>query len=301
MSKKGRRFGLWCVKPRDIIPGLGAPGVRRYVGLCAALPYHAFMADSPFSLALNVDPLGGDARAAFEIAAGQGYRGITFGTGHAQLNPTELSGTGQRQLRQILASKSLTIGSIRAAGPRGGLSSAESVDQTVAQARQASDLARARGVANVSVDAGALAEPERVMGAARELAAAADRAGVTINFSADAVPALETFLTALAFDRAKANADTRRIIAAGGDPTSSLQVLNTRLGQLTAADAIRTGATLRAVELGAGQTRWADVVALLRELEFRGPLVVDPRQLTDPVAGAAAAAHLLERLLRAPQ
>ncbi len=90
--------------------------------------------------ALAIEGIAGDARAAFAVAAENGYRGIAFATNHAELNPEALGDSARRHLKSILGSKRLGIEALRAAGPRGGLTDAGSIDRTMDEARRAMAL-----------------------------------------------------------------------------------------------------------------------------------------------------------------
>ena len=70
------------------------------------------------------------------------------------------------------------------------------------------------------------------------------------------------------------------------------------IGQVTAADAIRGGKSVRATFLGEGQLPLPELMEILEEQGFRGPLVVDVRDLSDSAEGARHAAEVLDRLLR---
>ncbi|HVT80073.1 MAG TPA: sugar phosphate isomerase/epimerase family protein [Phycisphaerae bacterium] len=247
-----------------------------------------------------------DARASFDLAAASGYQGIAFATNHPELNPDALGASARRHVKTILSTKHLGIDSVRAAAPRGGLADAATIDRTLDQARKAMLLARELGVRTVSLNVGRLPDergsgggiPESTLVAAvRELAQHADASGLTLALSADELEPLTRILKAVDFDRARIDFDTARSLGAGGDVLLDLDRAAGRIGQLTAADAIRAGRNLRAAALGEGQLPLQELVERLREQDFTGPWVVSVRDLPDAAGGAARAAEIMRRYL----
>lgn len=255
------------------------------------------MAQKRINAALSLDGLGDDARASFDLASTLGYRGIVIPTNHPQLSPGELSASAKRQIKKILEGRDLCLDGLRVAGPRGGLSTPESIDRTVDNARKAIALAFDLGVKQVSVNAGSLAHPQSAQSAAKIIAQEADRAGITVAFSADETAGLATLLKAVAFEYAKANFESARAIGAGADPIAAAETLAGMIAQFTAADAVRAGKSVRMVELGQGQVALGELLAALRDMDFAGPVVVDVRHLSNAILGAEHAAAILRPLL----
>lgn len=270
------------------------------------------MADrSPIPAALSLDGLAAaDARSAFALAADAGYRGIAFATNHRELNPESLGESARRHLRTILAAKRLQIDSLRAASPKGGLADSRTIDATLTSAHQALTLARELSVRTVSLHLGPLAEPtagnlsplptavseSTLISALRELAQQADASGLTLALSANSTPALARLLKAVDFDGAKINLDGARSIAAAEDPLQTAGNFGDRIAQFTASDAVRSGSSVRVAMLGEGQLPLLELNEILQEQGFRGPLVVDVRDLPDGPAAARHAAEVLRRL-----
>jgi sugar phosphate isomerase/epimerase len=263
---------------------------------------------SPISAALALDAIaGGVARQGFDVAAATGYRGIAFATNHPELNPENLGESARRHIKTILAAKGLSIEAVRAAAPRGGLVDPSTIDRTLDNARRAMLLARELGVGTVAVNIGALAAsggagravPEQtIVSALRELAQQADAAGLTLAIGAEGTDALGGMLKQVDYERARVNLDGARVIGAAEDPLKVAEALAGRIGQLTASDAVRSGRAVRATMLGEGQLPLPDLLEILREQDFRGPLVVDVRDLPDGIAGAEHAAAVLRKALR---
>ncbi|HVX84115.1 MAG TPA: sugar phosphate isomerase/epimerase family protein [Phycisphaerae bacterium] len=249
--------------------------------------------------ALSLDGLNTDARGAFDLAAEAGYEGIAFATNHPELTPGNLGESARRHVKKLLEARRLAIASVRAAAPRTGLADAATIDRTVDNARTAIRLAHDLGVGTVALNIGNVAVDgageAAAVGALRELAGHADAAGVTLALGAETAGSLEKLLAQVNFDRARANLDTARMIAAGEDPLPIAEALAARVGQFTAGDAVRAGKSTRSAFLGEGQLPLVELLEILGDIGFHGPTVVDVRDLADAAGGARHAAAVLEK------
>ena len=258
--------------------------------------------DQAIPAALALDGLSTlDARASFDVASDAKYRGISFATNHRELNPETLGQSARRHVKTILAARQLDIESLRAAAPRGGLADSTTIDRTLENARKAIHLARELGVGTVSLNVGAIggadSVPEAtVVSALRDLSQQADAAGVSLALSAEQMEKLPMILKQVDYDRARLNLEGGRLIGAGENPLTLLEQYGQNLGQFTAADAVRAGKSVRAAMLGEGQLPLEEIMQLLREHGYSGPLVVDVRDLPDGIAGARHAADILRKL-----
>jgi sugar phosphate isomerase/epimerase len=256
--------------------------------------------DTQLPASLSLDGLPTDARSAFALASDAGFRGIAFATNHRELTPDALGDTARRHLKKLLTSRNLRIDAIRAAAPRAGITDPATIDRTVDNVKAALQLAHQLGVHTLALNLGPLSSASGVTPASaaaviRELAQEADAAGVTLALSADAAAPLEELLKTVNADHARANLDAARLIAAGNDPLHVAESLAPRLGQFTAADAVRAGNTLRSAYLGEGQLPLVEMLEVLDNIGFQGPSVVDVRDLADPAAGARHAAEVLRK------
>ena len=251
--------------------------------------------------ALSLDGLAGDARSAFELAAGAGYSGVAIPTNHRELSPEALGETGRRHLMKTLGARGLGVASVRAAAPRGGLGDPATIDRTVENTRRALKLAGALGVKTVSMYAGAVGEGKEgessVMAALKELAQEADAGGIALAVGAESLEKLGLVLAKVGYDGAKLNVLPAQGIAAGEDVVRQLELAAGRVGQFTAADAVKVGRSVRAAELGEGQVPWEEIIEMLRAQDFQGPMVVDVRELGEPGQAAEHAARVLRKLL----
>ncbi|MCL2647907.1 MAG: sugar phosphate isomerase/epimerase [Phycisphaerales bacterium] len=258
--------------------------------------------DAPIPASLALDGLAGDARNAFDLAAEMHYRGIAFATNHPELTPDQLGQTARRHLKTLLTTKRLEIDTIRIAVPKGSLTDPATIDRTLDNAQKAFLLARDLGVKTVSLNVGNLTDnkvPHSTMIAAiRQLAQHADAAGLTMSLSGGLANPLRSVLKEVDYDRAMAHLDTGMTLAAEEDILVAAEALVGVIGQVTAADVIRAGKTVRSTFLGEGQLPLHELLEILEDQGFRGPLVVDVRDLPDGVAGARHAAHVLHELLQ---
>jgi sugar phosphate isomerase/epimerase len=258
--------------------------------------------DRSIPAALAIDGLSGDARGAFDLASSARYRGISFATNHAELTPDQLGQSARRHLRTTLSSRHLAIEAIRVAAPRGALTDAETIDRTMDNARKAFLLAADLGVKTVALNVGNLGTskvPEStIVAAVRDLAQHADAAGLSLALGSEGAQHLRGLVKDVDYERATVNFDAARLIEAGDDPLKTAEEMAGIIGQVTASDAIRAGKSVRATFLGEGQLPLPELMAILDEQGFRGPLVVDVRELSDGAAGARHAAEVLDRLLR---
>lgn len=258
--------------------------------------------DRSIPAALAIDGLSGDARGAFDVASGARYRGISFATNHPELTPDGLGQSARRHLRTTLSSRRLGIETIRVAAPRGGLTETETIDRTMDNARKAFLLAADLGVKTVALHVGNLGTSKvpgsTLTAAVRELAQHADAAGLSLALGGDGAQHLHGLIKDVDYERATVNFDVARLIGAGDDPLKVAEEMAGIIGQVTATDAIRAGKSVRATFLGEGQLPLPELMGILEEQGFRGPLVVDVRDLSDGAEGARHAAEVLGRLLR---
>jgi sugar phosphate isomerase/epimerase len=257
--------------------------------------------------ALSIDALGDDARSAFAIASNAQYAGISFATNHPQLKPADLGESARRHLKTTLNAKHLNIDAIRIASPKGGLAEMETIDRTLDNARKGFLLASDLGVKTVALNLGNISNTaagkvprSSIVAAVRELAQHADAAGLKLALSSDGAEELRTLIKEVDFEGALVNLDAARLISNGEDPLKVAEEMAGAIGQVTAADAIRAGKSVRAAFLGEGQLPLPDLMQILEEQGYRGPLIVDVRDLLNAPEAAQHAADVLRKLLRKP-
>ncbi len=254
----------------------------------------------PIPASLFIGGLPQDARSAFDLASSAHYASVALPSRHDELAPEVLSATGRRHVKKILEMRHLSADALRLATPRTGLTDAANVDEVMTHARAAIELAHDLGIQTLSLNAGPADDKGKLNSVAesalRELAEQADRSGLRLAISADQPAAISQMLAALGSNQVQANLEPARILAAGVDPLKAAEMLAGKLAQFTAADAVRMGASLQFAELGRGQIPLAQLLRILHEQNFRGPFVVDVRQLGDPASAAHHASETLRRL-----
>ena len=128
----------------------------------------------------------------------------------------------------------------------------------------------------------------------RLLARHADRTGVVAALSCGQSPWLLQLLSSLNAPSLAAHLDSARIVAAGGSARHAAEMLAGHLALWTCTDAIRTGLSVQITPLGSGHAESREVVNILKNQDFTGPIVVDVRDLPHPVQAAEHARNQLQ-------
>ena len=120
------------------------------------------MAGSQFQLGVVAATFSTNAREAARAARSAGFEGLQFDAFTAALDLTELSQTGRREFRHVLASSDQQLIGLRVdVGPKGfGLSA--DVDRLLQQFEKVMDAAKGLGAPLVCVETGPLPEPAAV-------------------------------------------------------------------------------------------------------------------------------------------
>ena len=138
--------------------------------------------------------------------------------------------------------------------------------------------------------------------ALREIGARADRVGALVAFRASlaSVAALAAALARVDCPWFGLDLDPAALLVDEWTPEELFRRLAGQIRHVRARDA-RRGAAGRSQpsELGAGQVEWSELVAFLRDADYRGPITDDPTDLPNRAASAARGiAFLRERLTR---
>jgi hypothetical protein len=101
-------------------------------------------------------------REAARIARELGFEGLLLDAYSSSLNVPELSATGRRELRHVLATQNQQLVGLRAsAGPK-GLGRGGDPDRVIAHVDRAMEAAKGLGAPLVSLDLGPLPRPARI-------------------------------------------------------------------------------------------------------------------------------------------
>ena len=254
---------------------------------------------------LALDPLGDDLRVAILVAAEAGFSGVALSVRHPTLAALRTSLTARRHLRHTLASRGLKLACLRCSVPRAngcGIFDSAGVDRCIDEVTAAICLAWEFQAPLVEAYIGEPHSPAlpaaSFHGAVDALAREADRAGVRVVLASGAVRLLADLLSLVNVPCLQANLDTLRLFTADGGVEESANILAGKIGLWTCADVIRIGGSIRTVELGTGQAHPEKILAVLRNQEFTGPILIDVRDLPDPIHAAHRAAAVLRGIMR---
>jgi sugar phosphate isomerase/epimerase len=250
--------------------------------------------------ALALDALDGDLKSTIEIARSAGFSGVAIGVRHPQISGDDFGRTARRDLERFLRSRSMYMACIRAGSGSGGLFDSRSMDSCMAAAADAIELARDLGTRLIALYIGE--PPEKVKNASaiesalHELLGNADAAGATMVISSGDVDLLAALLKTFSTGGLMANLDTLKILSAGRTIDDAMKAFAGRVGLWTCADAKINGGMVRPAVLGTGSVGLKEIYITLTEQSFTGPVVVDVRDLSDPVYAAKMAGKYLETL-----
>ena len=135
------------------------------------------------------------------------------------------------------------------------------------------------------------ADADSVAAAMAELAARSDRFGVPLAFSATLAPlaALRHVLTTADAPTFGVDLDPISLLEDALTPPEAFDALGPLVLHVRARDAVKgTAGRTRPAAVGSGDTDWAELLALLDEACYHGPLTLDPVQLPDRPAAARA-------------
>ncbi len=247
---------------------------------------------------LAVEPLGVDLRTAAQTAHKLGFGGLAIGIGHPEIHAETFGQTAQRHFKQILSTHGLVLGALRVgAGKRGAFDAATSqklLDDTLT----ACELAHRMQIPLLSVYIGEPAEDQKISGDVAEifrlLARQADRTGVVAALSCGQASWLLQLLSSLNAPSLAAHLDSARVVAAGRSALQAAEALAGHLALWTCTDAVRHGSSVQITPLGSGHAESAAVINILKDQDFTGPIVVDVRDLPNPVQAAEHARNQLQ-------
>jgi len=302
------------------------------------------MSTDRFMIAVVAGALGDDARDAVRTARRAGFGGILFDAYALGVSIPDLSLTGRREFRHMLAAQDQQLVGLRVDIGAKGISAGADADRVVARVDRVMEAAAGLSCRLVCLDLGPLPRAPRKLETRRTITR--DEAGVIIvpkpaQVSADdpgrgeepidpaAVAQVDAAMAeigrradrygvamALRSELASFSALERALKAADCpwfgvdlDPVAilrdawSMDEVFSRLGatikHVRARDAL-VGADRRtqAATVGRGSVNWGQLLSALHEGGYQGWMTVDPMELPDRVAAAAAAAEYLRGLRR---
>lgn len=278
-----------------------------------------------------------DAREAPRLARVLGFDGLLFDAYGPALSLPDLSQSGRREFRHLLAAESRQLVGLRAdLGPK-GLTLGVDVDRILSQLEKAMEAAAGLQAPLLCMDLGPLptppAEPKPVKKVTQdmaglillpnpieeappaapagpatmspadqalaaqvdavliELGSRADRFGVTIALRSDLSPlaALERALTRAACPWFGVDLDPVSILRDEWPVDEVFSRLGPLLRHVRGRDATKgSGGRTAPAPIGAGSTNWPDLLSNLDASGYHGWLTLDPMELPDRTAAAAA-------------
>lgn len=248
---------------------------------------------------LAVEPLGLDLRGAAHAAKNLGYGGIAVGIGHPELNPGIFGRTAQRHFQKILATHGLVLGALRVGVGTAGVFESATSQRLLDEAIAACELAHSMQTPLISVYLGEPVDNQNISSGVAEifhtLAIQADRTGIVAALSCGQTQWLLKLLASINAPSLAANLDSVRIISAGGSPPDAAATLAGQIAAWTCADVIRSGSGIHTTLLGQGRAGSESVVSILKDQDFKGPVVVDVRDLHNPLQAAEHARNTLKQ------
>ncbi len=259
----------------------------------------------PIPIGVRLESLGLEFRAALNEAARLGVGGVQLDA-VGPLSPEALSQSGRRTIAAMLRNTNLQLTAI-GCPLRRTLEVAENLEPRLEHLRKVMSLAYELGPRLVLVVAGQVPENEdtpearRLREALTDLGRFGDRIGTTLALETglEAGPVLARYLASFDSGSLAANLDPANLLLHGFDPFEAMQALRERLVHCHARDC-RKGSVSRAareVPLGAGDIDWLQFVETLREIEYRGWLVVEREEGDNRRADVASGVAFLRRVV----
>jgi sugar phosphate isomerase/epimerase len=235
-------------------------------------------------IALQLDRLRQPLKKSLHTAGRLSYDGVQINA-RSQLRPGELTETGFREIRKLLADLDLRVGSIFLPTRR-GVASPEQVEGRLAAIGEAMRMASKLHSRTLLTNVGRLPsedskEQVQLADALNQLWTLGDRVGVELTLcSVDASERqLADLLNGFAGVAIGVDLNPAELVAAGRSPREFLAALGHRVAHVFASDAVagvgQEGA--EEVELGRGSADFPTLIGMLEEHDYRGWTTVSPR------------------------
>lgn len=253
---------------------------------------------NPMIPLLAVEPLGMDLRTTAQNARKWGFGGLAIGIGHPEIHAKTFGQTAQRHFKQILSSHGLVLGALRVGVGKAGAFDSATSQKLLDDALTACEMAHRLQISVISIYIGEPKDNQNISGDVaeifRRLAEHADRTGVIAALSCGQSPWLLHLLSSMDAPSLAANLDSARVVAAGGSPREAAEMLAGRIALWTCTDALRNGSNVQMTPLGSGQAESREVVTILQDQDFTGPIIIDVHDLPHPAQAAEQACNQLQ-------
>jgi len=243
-------------------------------------------------------------RKALLTAARLGCDGVQFDA-RQELRPADLSETGLRQLRKMLADLNLRVGSVAFPTRRGYADPNDlqrRIDATLAAMRLASRLESRILICHLGSvpDDEQSSERATLADVLTSLAVHGNRLGVQLAAQAtvSSPERLADFVSTLPEGTLALDLHPARLIAQGQSPAEFVTAVGRHIAHVHAADGVHDLATGHGIEvqLGRGTADFPELFGMLEEFEYRGWLTIERRDSDQPVDDLANAVKYLRSL-----
>ena len=244
-------------------------------------------------------------RQAMEAAARLGADGVEIDA-RTELLPAEMSQTGIRQFRKLLADSRLRVSAV-AFPTRRGYDTPDDLERRVLATQAAMRLAQAIGADVVVNRVGSVPDDDgdprfgRLIEVLSALGMFGERIGARLaaQTGSESGAALAKLLAALPDQSIGVDLHPAALIHHGHDPAEAVAVLGRHVLHVHACDAVRDPARGQAtnVELGRGTADWPNLLGRLEEFNYRGWVTIERHDAADPVTEIGNAVAYLRSLV----
>lgn len=261
----------------------------------------------PPPLGIDLQDLRTDTRSALRQAAQLEFKTVELPAAAGETTPQNLSPSGRRHLQRIVADLGLSLSALSADFPGLRLSDPASIEERVEKTRAIIDLAADLSVPIVTASVGALTHPETgkpsdaALEALHQIGEFADSRNriFAIRPTHDSADRLETVLNTVGCPLMRIGLDPAAMVMAGLNPMSILSRFATQLGLIHLRDG-QSGRPDRPgheTRLGEGEVDLRGLTELLRDYEYRGPLILRRTDATNPIRDLAEGRDFVRRIL----
>ena len=268
-----------------------------------------------FKIAAQIGCFAQSIKKALHTAAGLGCDGVQIDA-RSELRPAELSDTGRRQLRKMLADLNLRVSSV-AFPTRRGYANPIDLQPRLEATREAMQLASRLGAGILIGNLGPLPDRESTEGdphqhndggaderatladAIQSLAAYGDRVGVRfVVQSATAPQRLVDWIATLPEGTLALDLHPARLIAQGESPALFVATAGQHIAHVHAVDGVHDLSSGQGVEveLGRGTADFPELLGMLEEFGYRDWLTIERRNSRQPVDEIGNAVKYLRAL-----
>lgn len=240
---------------------------------------------------------------AIAAAAAAGARFVELDA-RSELAPSEITHTGIRQLRKLLADLNVRVSSV-AFPTRRGYYALDQLEARVAATKKAMEMAHELGAEILvnrigRVPAEGTGEWRTLVEVLEDLAACSLRVGAWLaaETGSESGQELAGFLAALPSGAVRGDLNVGQLLLQGHSVLDAVRALGSRIALVHATDALPdlVGGRGESVPLGEGAADYPAILGALAEFDYRGWFVVRQATYANPVDELRQAVRFLQRL-----